>query len=54
MDKNGIVPKGFKVTEEKEIPWYEREGIDSQKLDAQQDDYKMHNQALSTIEQTEI
>lgn len=31
--KNGIVPKGFKVTEEKEIPWYEREGIDRQKLD---------------------
>ena len=31
--KNGIVPKGFKVTEEKEIPWYEREGIDRKKLD---------------------
>ena len=31
--KNGIVPKGFKVTEDKEIPWYEREGIDRQKLD---------------------
>lgn len=31
--KNGIVPKGFKVTEEKEIPWYEREGIDRGKLD---------------------
>jgi len=34
LPKNGIVPKGFKVTEEKEIPWYEREGIDRQKLDA--------------------
>jgi len=31
--KNGIVPKGFKVTEEKDIPWYEREGIDRTKLD---------------------
>ena len=32
-EKNGIVPKGFKVSEDKEIPWYEREGIDRQKLD---------------------
>lgn len=31
--KNGIVPKGFKVTEEKDIPWYEREGINREKLD---------------------
>ena len=31
--KNGIIPKGFKVTENKEIPWYEREGIDRRKLD---------------------
>ena len=31
--KNGIVPNGFKVTADKEIPWYEREGIDREKLD---------------------
>jgi len=31
--KNGIIPKGFKVTENKEIPWYERKGIDREKLD---------------------
>lgn len=33
-DKNGIVPKGFKVTESKEVPWYDREGVNRDKLDA--------------------
>jgi len=31
--KNGIVPNDFKVTENKDIPWYEREEVNRQKLD---------------------
>lgn len=32
--KNGIVPKGFKVTERTDVRWYERPEVDRQKLDA--------------------
>ena len=31
--KNGIVPKGFKVTERADIPWYTRAEVDREKLD---------------------
>ena len=31
--KSGIVPKGFKVTERADVPWYERTEVDRQKLD---------------------
>tara|TARA_R100000700_G_scaffold5340_1_gene8686 strand:- start:1940 stop:4588 length:2649 start_codon:yes stop_codon:yes gene_type:complete len=33
-EKNGIIPKGFKVTERKDIPWYERPEVDRNALDA--------------------
>ncbi len=31
--KNGIIPKGFKVTERADIPWYTRAEVDREKLD---------------------
>jgi hypothetical protein len=31
--KSGIVPKGFKVTERADVPWYERTEVNRQKLD---------------------
>ena len=31
--KNGIVPKGFKVSQATEVPWYELPGINREKLD---------------------
>jgi hypothetical protein len=32
--KNGIIPKGFKVTERKDVRWFERPEVDREKLDA--------------------
>ena len=31
--KNGVIPKGFKVTGRADIPWYERKEVDREKLD---------------------
>jgi hypothetical protein len=31
--KNGVIPKGFKVTARADIPWYERKEVDREKLD---------------------
>ena len=30
---SGIVPKGFKVTERADVPWYERAEVNREKLD---------------------
>lgn len=31
--REGVVPKGFKVSEATDVPWYERSGVDKQRLD---------------------
>ena len=38
--KNGIVPRGFKVTERTDVRWYERPEVDREALDAAARDYQ--------------
>ena len=50
-EKNGIVPKGFKVSENTGVPWYERPEVNREKLDRTAREFansNIHGEVLSS------